>query len=63
MDRGDWALWYDLASATTGPAEHRALQHAVILFPQSGLLPKRREGEEQAVSCSTLFRGAPRVSC
>ncbi len=40
MDRGDWRLWYDLASATTGPAEHRALQHAVILFPQSGLLPK-----------------------
>ena len=40
MDRGDWRLWYDLASATSGPAEHRALQHAVILFPQSGLLPK-----------------------
>ena len=40
MDRGDWRLWYDLAGATTGPAEHRALQHAVILFPQSGLLPK-----------------------
>jgi hypothetical protein len=40
MDRGDWRLWYDLAGATTGPTQHRALQHAVILFPQSGLLPK-----------------------
>jgi hypothetical protein len=39
MDRGDWRLWYDLAGASTGPAEHRALQHAVNLFPQSGLLP------------------------
>jgi Flp pilus assembly protein TadD len=39
MDRGDWRLWYDLAGATTGPAQHRALQRAVSLFPQSGLLP------------------------
>jgi tetratricopeptide (TPR) repeat protein len=39
MDRGDWRLWYDLAGASTGPAAHRALQHAVFLFPQSGLLP------------------------
>jgi tetratricopeptide (TPR) repeat protein len=39
MDRGDWRLWYDLAGATTGSAQRRALQHAVSLFPQSGLLP------------------------
>jgi len=39
MDRGDWRLWYDLAGASTGSVEHRALQHAVNLFPQSGLLP------------------------
>jgi tetratricopeptide (TPR) repeat protein len=43
MDRGDWRLWYDLAGATTGPAQHRALQHAVMLFPQSGLLPTARK--------------------
>lgn len=39
MDRGDWRLWYDLAGASTGQARRRALQHAVTLFPQSGLLP------------------------
>jgi tetratricopeptide (TPR) repeat protein len=46
MDDGDWRLWYDLAGASTGRAERRALRHAVALFPRSGLLvrassPKR----------------------
>ncbi len=38
MDGGDWRLWYDLAGATTGPAQRRALRRAVLLYPQSGLL-------------------------
>ena len=42
MDAGDWHFWYDLAGTSTGPARRRALQHAVALFPRSGLLPKAR---------------------
>jgi len=42
MDGGDWRLWYDLAGATTGPAQRRALRRAVRLFPQSGLLSNGR---------------------
>jgi hypothetical protein len=38
MDDGDWRFWYDLAGASTGPAERRALRHAVALFPRSDLL-------------------------
>jgi O-Antigen ligase len=38
MDDGDWRLWYELAGATTGPAQRRALRHAVALYPRSGLL-------------------------
>jgi O-Antigen ligase len=38
MDRGDWRLWYELAGATTGLAQRRALQQAVALYPRSGLL-------------------------
>ena len=38
MDAGDWRLWSDLASASSGPAERRALRRAVALFPRSGLL-------------------------
>ena len=38
MDRGDWRLWYELAGATTGLAQQRALQQAVALYPRSGLL-------------------------
>jgi hypothetical protein len=39
MDRGDWQLWYGLASATTGRARTRSLQRVAALFPQSDLLP------------------------
>ncbi len=39
MDAGDWQIWYDLASATAGQAQRRALEHATALFPRSGLLP------------------------
>jgi hypothetical protein len=38
MDDGDWQLWYELGGATTGPAQRRALRHAVSLYPRSGLL-------------------------
>jgi O-Antigen ligase len=38
MDDGDWRLWYELAGATTGAAQRRALRHAVALYPRSGLL-------------------------
>jgi Flp pilus assembly protein TadD len=38
MDDGDWQLWYDLASVSTGTAERQALRRAVELFPRSGLL-------------------------
>jgi hypothetical protein len=46
MDDRDWRLWYDLAGASTGRAERRALRRAVALFPRSGLVasaanPKR----------------------
>jgi hypothetical protein len=39
MDDGDWSLWYELAGATTGAAQRRALRRAVALYPRSGLLP------------------------
>jgi cytochrome c-type biogenesis protein CcmH/NrfG len=42
MDGGDWRLWDGLAGASTGPAQRRALRHAVLLFPRSGLLPSGR---------------------
>jgi len=42
MDRGDWELWYDLASATTGSARAGALQRVAALFPQSDLIPANR---------------------
>jgi O-antigen ligase len=38
MDDGDWRLWYELAGATSGAAQRRALRHAVALYPRSGLL-------------------------
>jgi tetratricopeptide (TPR) repeat protein len=38
IDPGDWKLWYDLASATTGSARARSLERVAALFPQSGLL-------------------------
>jgi hypothetical protein len=38
MDDGDWRLWYELAGATTGATQRRALGHAVALYPRSGLL-------------------------
>jgi O-antigen ligase len=38
IDDGNWQLWYDLANASTGRAERRALRHAVALFPRSDLL-------------------------
>jgi hypothetical protein len=40
IDDGDWRLWYDLAEATTGADQRRALRHAVALFPRSGLLSR-----------------------
>jgi hypothetical protein len=42
MDGGDWRLWYELAGVTTGPAQRQALRRAVLLYPQSGLLPNVR---------------------
>jgi len=39
MDPGDWELWYDLASATTGRERARSLRREAALSPQSGLLP------------------------
>jgi hypothetical protein len=39
MDPGDWALWYDLAIATTGKERTRSLEHVAALFPQSALTP------------------------
>jgi Flp pilus assembly protein TadD len=41
MDSGDWELWYDLASATTGRERARSHQHVVALFPQSALAPSK----------------------
>ena len=38
MDDGDWQLWYELSGATTGRAQRVALEHAVALYPRSGLL-------------------------
>ncbi|HEV3479906.1 MAG TPA: tetratricopeptide repeat protein, partial [Gaiellaceae bacterium] len=51
-DRGDWALWYDLGVASTGPAKQRAYEHAARLNPRArnisvlravGVLPKLPE--------------------
>jgi tetratricopeptide (TPR) repeat protein len=39
IDPGDWALWYDLASATNGVERARSLQHVAALSPQSHLSP------------------------
>jgi hypothetical protein len=35
IDRGDWELWYRLASATKGKERHHALQQAARLFPRA----------------------------
>jgi hypothetical protein len=35
-DKGDWALWYDLGVASTGPAKQRAYEEAARLNPRSG---------------------------
>jgi hypothetical protein len=42
IDRGDWQLWYDLASASSQRARFRALQRATILFPRSNLIAQAR---------------------
>jgi hypothetical protein len=39
MDRGDWELWNELATTTTGRAQRRALQRVVALFPRVQPLP------------------------
>jgi hypothetical protein len=46
VDRGDWQLWYDLASASSGPTRHRALVRATALFPRSKLVSRARREEE-----------------
>jgi hypothetical protein len=38
MDRGDWELWYRLASASTGSARRHALAEAARLFPHAGFV-------------------------
>jgi hypothetical protein len=35
MDRGDWELWYRLASASRGKERHHALEQAARLFPRA----------------------------
>jgi hypothetical protein len=35
MDRGDWELWYRLASASRGETRRRALREAARLFPRA----------------------------
>jgi O-Antigen ligase len=45
MDRGDWELWYRLASASTGKERRHALQQAVRLFPQAESLRVAAEQE------------------
>ena len=45
LDRGDWQLWYELASATSGTARRGALARATVLFPRSNLVSRAdREG-------------------
>jgi predicted Zn-dependent protease len=39
MDRGDWELWYYLASASNAEARTAALRNAMRLFPHAQLLP------------------------
>jgi hypothetical protein len=41
IDRGDWQLWYDLATATSGRARRDALRQSTRLFPRAALLPNR----------------------
>jgi hypothetical protein len=45
IDPGDWTLWADLATASTGAARRRALEHVVALYPTS---PLRRRLEESS---------------
>jgi hypothetical protein len=44
LDEGDWQLWYELASATSGGARRRALARATVLFPRSKLVTTARRG-------------------
>lgn len=39
IDRGDWELWYYLASASRAEARTAALREAMRLFPRARLLP------------------------
>jgi hypothetical protein len=38
MDRGDWELWYRLATATRGKEREHALRQAARLFPRAASL-------------------------
>jgi hypothetical protein len=38
MDRGDWDLWYRLASASKGAERRHALAEAARLFPQGSFV-------------------------
>ena len=46
LDGGDWSLWADLATVTSGAQRRHALRQIGVLFPQSGLVaaPGRRSG-------------------
>jgi O-Antigen ligase len=37
LDRGNWQLWYDLSTVTSGRERTRALHRVQVLFPRSGL--------------------------
>jgi hypothetical protein len=45
MDRGDWELWYHLASVTKGEARQNALRQATRLFPQAQFVRERSRNE------------------
>jgi O-Antigen ligase len=47
-DPGNWQLWYELSTVTTGGARARALRRVAALFPRSGL-----------VSTASAAEGAP----
>jgi hypothetical protein len=38
MDRGDWEIWYRLATASRGAVRRHAISEAARLFPRAGLL-------------------------
>jgi O-Antigen ligase len=57
-DDGDWSLWFDLARASTGTAQHAALAHATKLDPLSPEIVRFRSDLDSQSGISITASGS-----